>query len=54
MTESGSKMIAINWNKGSTLLAEINIGSRNELHRDWRAWHDLAEAFGDKSLFIQE
>lgn len=54
MIELGFKMIVINWNKGLIFLVEINIGFRNELYRDWRAWYDLVEAFGDKSLFIQE
>lgn len=53
MTESGSKRITISWNKGSAHLARINIGSRNQLPRDWMGWHDLAEAGGTEACLLR-
>lgn len=44
-------MITISWNKGSTHLAEINIGPEAKCTGIGGGWSDLAEACGDKGLF---
>ena len=47
-------MIAISWNKGSTHLAEINPGSRNQPLRDWMGGGGviLRKCEGAKACFL--
>lgn len=46
-------MITISWDKGSAHLAEINIGPRNQLHRDWRGVAQLGRGMWGLGLLLR-